>query len=171
MAKYIERLEELRDAGKLTDEEFADLADLSAAKDAIKEFNQIKSERDDLASFKQNVETAPKRKEALKRAGIDYDALPKYGQKALDGIPAEDLDDLEKVSKFVKDEGFEASIKTPDPGEQSGADTITAALTDMGSGTPVRTDAQAEYEAARDAAKTPEELRAVLAKHGQLDEG
>lgn len=140
MARYTERLDQLLNDGVLTQEQYDELADLSIAKDAIKEFNKVKSERDQFASKLEQFETAPKRKEALKRVGIDYDALPKYGQKALDGIPAEDLDNLEKVAEFVQNEGFEANLQTEqeDTGEQSGAEQIVAFDSSMGSGTPAK---------------------------------
>lgn len=172
MAKYIERLEELRDAGKLSDEEFSELADLSAAKDAIKEFNSVRTERDELAAFKAHVETAPKRKEALQRVGIDYDALPKYGQKALDAIPTEDLDNLEKVAGFVSELGFEANLTTEQQAQvQTGAEQITQATVALGTGGSVATSKDAKQQAfLADLDSIPDgdknAMAEVLAKHG-----
>lgn len=115
-------------------------------------------ERDELKARLESIESAPKRKEALRRVGIDYDQVPKYGQKALDEIPTDDLDDLEKVAKFVSEQGFEAKV-TPDESSQggSGAEQITDFLTNQGTGSP----ATETYEQAMARAKTPEEVDAV----------
>ena len=173
MAKYTDRLNELLNDGTLTQDVFDELADLSVAKDAIKEFNQVKSERDELATFKAQVETAPKRKEALKRVGIDYDAQPKYGQKTLDALPADKLDDLDFVAKYVTDEGFAATLQPEQQtGEKSGAEAITDTLTQFGSGQPVRVGAEAaEADFLADLDKVPdgdkEALTEVLKKHNR----
>lgn len=129
---------------------------------------------DELEARLASIESAPKRKEALKRVGIDYDAQPKYGQKTLDAIPHDKLDDLDFIANYVKEEGFEATLQpdeeTPD---RSGADQITDALTEMGTGAPVRpASQQADDDFYRDLDAIPdgdrEAMREVLAKHGRL---
>lgn len=172
MARYSDLLNQLLEDEVLTQEQHDELADLSAAKEAIKEFNEVKRERDELAAFKQQVETSPKRKEALKRVGVDYDAVPKYGQKALDAIPSEDLDDLEKLAGHVQAEGFEATIQAEEEGAKSGAEVITDFATST-TGTPVRTSKEASEQAfLADLDTVPDgdkqSLREVLAKHGRL---
>lgn len=130
---------------------------------------------DELESRLSSIESAPKRKEALARVGIDYDAVPKYGQKALDALPVEHLEDLNKVAQYVSEQGFEANLQTDEaPREVSGAEAITNFMTQAGTGAPVRTG-QAASEAAfyADLDKVPdgdkEGIRAVLAAHGRLE--
>ena len=120
----------------------------------------------------ESIESAPKRKEALKRVGIDYDAVPKYGQKALDDLPVEDLEDLTKVAQYVQEQGFEANLQTEDEArDKSGAESITDFTSSAGEGTPVRTSQQSkdeEFHRELEAAPDKEAARAVLAKHGRL---
>lgn len=112
----------------------------------------------------ESIESAPKRKEALSRVGIDYDAVPKYGQKALDGIPAKDLEDLEKVAQYVQEQGFEANLQAEQkPREKSGAEDITDFMTNVGSGTPTTET----YEEAVAKADTPEDMDAVYRRFGK----
>lgn len=66
----------------------------------------------------QRYETAPKRKEALHRVGVDYESQPLYGREVLDSIPIDKLDDLEYVSQFVRDKGFEATAPIEQEQEQ-----------------------------------------------------
>lgn len=120
-------------------------------------------ERDDLRSRLESIESAPRRKEALKRVGIDYDAVPKYGQKALDGLPADDLDNLEKVAQFVQEQGFEANLTNEQTPPQSGAERITAATIEMGNGTPTTET----YEEAVAKADSEKDLDAVYARFGK----
>ena len=124
-------------------------------------------ERDELKSRLESIESAPKRKEALARVGIDYDAVPKYGQKALDALPASDLDDLEKVASYVQEQGFEANL-TEQAQNLTNAERISEATVDMGSGTPARTSKSEEaYRSAVEAAETPEELDKVYKDFGK----
>jgi predicted nucleic acid-binding Zn-ribbon protein len=118
-----------------------------------------------------SIESAPKRKEALKRVGIDYDAQPKYAQKVLDSYSGE-LDKLEDLASFVKDEGFEANLSTDETTDKSAAAQITDAMTSL-TGEVVRTDKQAEMHKQLDAAAAKgdeAEYDRILAAHGQLDE-
>ena len=129
-----------------------------------------RDEAEPALDYKAKHESLPKRKEALKRVGVDYDAEKPYGRKTLDSIPADKLDDLEFVANFVKEEGFEASLKSEgDEGEKSGAAEITDFLSAQGDGTPPRTDKNAEMHKALEAAKSEEEAAKILAAHGQLD--
>lgn len=97
-----------------------------------KEAKQLRAELE-------SIKSAPKRKEALARVGIDYDAVPKYGQKALDELPVEDLDDLDKVAQYVQEQGFEANLQTEEaPKEQSGAEQIVNFTSSVGPGGPVK---------------------------------
>lgn len=121
-------------------------------------------ERDDLKARLESIESAPKRKEALKRVGIDYDAVPKYGQKALDEIPAEDLDNLEKVAQYVQEQGFDAKVQAEqEGGEKPGSQQVTEFLTNQGAGTP----GTETYEEAVANANSQEDLDAVYKRFGK----
>jgi vacuolar-type H+-ATPase subunit I/STV1 len=130
---------------------------------------------DELESRLSSIESAPKRKEALKRVGVDYDAQPKYGRKTLDAIPADRLDDLDFVANYVKEEGFEATLAPEQQtGERSGAEQIVDFTSNAGTGAPVRTGQQAADEAFyADLDRVPdgdkEAIREVLMKHGRLE--
>lgn len=120
------------------------------------------------------LKEAPKRMEALKRVGIDYEAQPGYGKKALDSIPFDKLDDLDFVAQFVKDEGFEASLSPEQIAEgQTGAERITEATVGLGQGGPVQTTKSAKDQAFfDDLDRIPDgdknAMAEVLAKHGRL---
>ena len=169
MARYLDKLNELLEAGTLSQADYDELADLSAAKEAIKEFNQVKSERDDLQGRVERFETAPKRKEALKRVGIDYDAQPKFAQRFLDGIDAETLDDLEQLAKVVNDEGFEAKVEQASGGDEPAAAQIVSQGVEAAPSTPTSStdsDFYRDLDAVPDGDK--EAVKAVMAKHGRL---
>lgn len=131
-------------------------------------------EAKELRAELESIRSAPKRKEALKRVGVDYDAVPLYGQKTLDALPADKLDDLDFVAQFVKEEGFEATLSPEqEVQERSGAEEMTHQQTSMGNGQPVRTGQQAADEAFyADLDAVPdgdkEGVRKVLEKHGRL---
>lgn len=117
---------------------------------------------DELESRLASIESAPKRREALARVGIDYDAVPKYGQKALDALPTEDLEDLAKVAKYVQEQGFEANIQPEPEGERSGAEQISEFMAAANVvSTVMQPKSQQAYEAAVAAAETPEDLDKV----------
>lgn len=132
-------------------------------------------EADALRDELESIKSAPKRKEALKRVGVEYDKQPKYGQKTLDAIPHDKLDDLQYVANFVKEEGFEATLQTEEkPGEKSGAERITDFTTSAGNGAPVQTSDEAKEQAFyADVEKVPDgdknAMREVLIKHGRFD--
>lgn len=112
-----------------------------------------------------SIESAPKRKEALKRVGVDYDAEKKYGQEKLDSLPADKLDDLDFVAQFVKEAGFDAKL----PSEEgtpaaSGAEEVVNFTQGAVGGQPPQ---QSSYEADMAAATTPEQVDDVYRKHGK----
>lgn len=131
-----------------------------------------RDEAEPAITYKQRHESLPKRKEALKRVGVDYDAEKPYGQKTLDSIPADKLDDLDFVASFVKEEGFEASIEAEGrTTEPSGAEVITDFATTASTGPRQRTSQEAANQALlTELDKVPDDdkeaIAAVLAKHG-----
>lgn len=128
-------------------------------------------ERDELKARLESIESAPKRKEALKRVGIDYDAQPRYGQKTLDAIPADKLDDLDFIANFVKEEGFPATVQPQQQqGDRSGAEQIVAFTTDAGTGAPLQTGSDDDFYRELDAVPDGDKVatRAVLEKYGKV---
>lgn len=126
---------------------------------------------DELEARLNSIESAPKRKEALKRVGIDYDAVPKYGQEALDSLPADKLDDLDYVAKYVNEKGFEADLSQQQPQPTSEAERITQATVDLGTGAPVRISQDArQQEFLAELDKVPDgdknAMNEVLSKYG-----
>ena len=116
-----------------------------------------------------SIESGPKRREALQRVGIDYDAVPKYGQKALDQLPVDALDDIEQVAQYVQEQGFEATIQpTEQTGEKSGAEQMTDFLTSAGQGAPASINKDTEFQKELDAAPDMDSAKQVLAKYGRL---
>lgn len=66
------------------------------------------------------LKKAPTKKAAFKALGVDYDSLPKYGQRAIDAFDWEgDEPDLTKVAEFAADMGFDVS--QPEPVQQPAA--------------------------------------------------
>lgn len=126
MARYVERMDELLANGTITQETYDELVDLNAAKEAIREFETVKRERDELAQFKTEVEIAPKRAEAVKNAGVDFESLPAYGQDYLKrNIPADKLEDGDFVASVIQQGGFQAQVhENQEQSAQSGADQI-----------------------------------------------
>lgn len=122
-----------------------------------------REEAEPAISFKQSQDTLPKRKDALKKAGVDYDAQKPFGKEVLDAIPADKLEDAEFVAEFVQAKGFEATVAQEEQGAKPGAQQIVEGTTGAGVGAP----SSESYEAAVAAATTPEELDAVYAKHGK----
>lgn len=170
MAKYTERLNELLESGVLTQEQHDELADLSIAKEAIKEFNEVKRERDEAVSKVSRYETLPKLKESLGKVGINYDDQPKYAKEALDRIPADKLDDLEHVATYVQEQGFQA---TPAQKQEGGARPAAEAIVNQGlqaGSQPITPSSEADFHRELDAVPDgdPQALREVLAKHGRL---
>lgn len=105
-------------------------------------------------------ETQPKRIEALKGIGVDYAAMPKYGQEVLDSLPADKLDDKEFVANFVQSKGFEITPQQAQPGDQSGAaQVVSQAVSGGQAGTPVDRDALLR------SAKSAEEVLALTQKY------
>lgn len=112
------------------------------------------------------LKDAPKRIEALKRVGVDYDSQPRSVKKTFDAIPADKLDDLEYVANVVNEEGIAANLTAEQQQvatEQSGAERITNFATSVGDG---RATAES-YEAAVQAAGSQEELDAVYQRFGK----
>lgn len=163
MAKYTDRLNQLVEDGVLTQEQHDELADLSVAKDAIKEFNQIKAERDELATKVQTFETQPKRKAALEKFGIDYTTSKKYLRDVFDKIPADKLEDADFISQHLRDNEVEVTAGT----EQTPGATPAAARVDAALNTGGASSEQSSYEQAVGAAQTPEELDQVYARFGK----
>lgn len=172
MAKYVDRLNELLNEGTITQDQFDELADLSIAKEAIKEGNDWKRRAETAEATVQKFETAPKRKEAWKLVGIDYDNEKQYGRDALDSYDG-DLDDTDALAAYATAKGFEATISSDAAsGEKSGAEKITDSITQFGSGQPVRVGAEAaEADFLADLDKVPdgnkEALTEVLKKHNR----
>lgn len=129
--------------------------------DIAKIGGEVKEGREAKARL-QAIESAPKRKEALQRVGIDYDAVPKYGQKALDAIPVEDLEDLEKVAKFVQAEGFDAKYDPEGAGEVSNSEQVSEFSATAGTGAP---PSGGDREALLAKANSIEEINEIVAKY------
>lgn len=95
----------------------------SKVEELTKEVATLTKERDTATNKLTRIEKAPVLKEALAQLNIDYDAQPKYAQKALDSFSWEgDKPDAEELAKFVSDEGFEVSLsqeenETPPAGQ------------------------------------------------------
>lgn len=120
---------------------------------------------DELENELTSIRSAPKRKEALKRVGIDYDAVPKYGQDTLDSLPHDKLDDLDFVADFVKQKGFEAKVQSEEQTrERTGAEQVAEFASTAGQGPPPEPAGYAEAVAK---AETPEELNKVYADFGK----
>lgn len=112
----------------------------------------------------ESIKAEPKKVEAYKRVGLlpqdakDLTGLKPYARDWLDrNIALEDLDNLEKVANKVQEGGFEVDLSQVQPQPQSGAERITQATVEMGTGTPT----QESYEEAVAKADSPEELDAV----------
>lgn len=109
---------------------------------------------DDLEAELTSIKSAPKRQEAYQRVGLKTD-LPKYARDWLDqNIPLDKLDDLEFIASKVKEGGYEVDLSQQQPGEKSPAERINEGIAGMGATPP----APEGYEAAVQAANTPEEL-------------
>lgn len=164
MGRYTDRLNQLLEDGVLSQDQYDELADLSVAKEAIKEFNDVKKERDTLRQEVQTFETQPKRKAALEQFGIDYDKSPKYLRQVFDQMDPEKLDDQDYISQHLRDNEVEVNpTNAPaDTGERPAA----AAIVDHAVAS-TRTPSQETYEQAVEAAQTPEELDAVYKKFGK----
>jgi hypothetical protein len=159
MAKYLDRLNQLLSDGKISQEEHDELADLSVAKEAIKEFNQVASERDSLKAQVQTFESLPKRKAALEPFGINYDNSPKYLRQVFDQMDPEKLGDKEYVSKHLADNEVDVNLKAAEgqQGTPSGAAQIVNHAASAGAGVTTLTDRAARIEAAQ----SPEELDTI----------
>lgn len=131
-----------------------------------------KSEAEPAISYKQRHETLPKRVEAFKRVGIDYEAQPPYARKVLDTLDAEKLDNLEEVAGFVKAEGFEAKVQ-PDQSTDTPPNAQAVVNQGLTGGIPPNVDAdkEAAFNRDMDAAQTEAEGIEVLRKHGRLAQG
>lgn len=128
MARYTERLNDLLDEGTITQEQYDELADLSVAKEAIKEFNNLKKERDEFEQKVQRYETQPKRKAALEPFGIDYDRSPKYLKEVFDRFDPEKLEDREYISEQLRQNEIEVSAAAEEvSGERPAAQEIVEA--------------------------------------------
>lgn len=121
-----------------------------------------RDEAEPAIAFKATQETLPKRKEAVKKAGIDYDSQPLYAQEVLDAIPADKLDNGEYVASYIQQKGFTATKQAEGGTEQPKAAAIVEHATNAGT-----TPDQETYEAAIEAASSPEELDAVYKRFGK----
>lgn len=137
----------------------------SSLRKRIDEFEaKWRDEAQPAIDFKRTQDTLPKRKEALKKAGVDYDSQKPFGKEVLDAIPAEKLEDAEFVAEFVQAKGFEATQQSDEgQGTKPAAQQIVDGTTGAGTGTA----ALEGYEAAVAAAQTPEELDAVYERYGK----
>lgn len=137
--ELLERLEEL-DVPQNVIDGFRTEFDSSGLRKKIGEYERRwKEEAEPAIDYRRRQETLPKRKEALRLVGVNYDAEPQYGQETLDSIPDDKLDNTEWLAEFVKSKGFRASLQSEEePREKSGAEKITDFLTNAGPGAPVK---------------------------------
>lgn len=102
------------------------------------------------------IESAPKRKEALSKVGVDLDAVPKYGQDWLEqNIPADKLEDQEFIAAKVSEGGFQPTKPAEQKREPQAVDQINAFLQSAGqtSSTPSGVDPREEVRRLMDKAK------------------
>lgn len=152
-------------------EEVREAATPDSFRKELGELGAKAKEADSLRSELESIKSAPKRKEALQRVGINYDAEKKYGQEILDSIPHDKLDDLDFVAQFVQEKGFDADLSQVTPQPQSEAERITQATVDLGTGTPANVSKDARQQEFLDALdKVPDgdknAMNEVLAKFG-----
>lgn len=166
MAKYLDRLNGLLEEGVLTQEQYDELADLSAAKEAIKGFNQIRSERDELQNKLQRYETQPKRKAALEPFGIDYDKAPKYLKSVFDSMDPDKLEDQDYVSQHLRDNDVEVTAPQAG-GDQEATQSGAAQIVTQGLNAGRAASQQETYESAIAAAQTQQDLDAVYQRFGK----
>lgn len=161
-----EALERLKEEG--VDQELLDALDGSQLRE---ENRTLAKEVERLKPFEgrlQSLEKAPTREEAFRKAGVDFDALRPAEKRALEGFDWEgDAPDPDKVSAFVSEYELPTASAESESEERTQADGMVEAATSPV--TPIPADKRSEFEAARDGAKTKEELTQVLAAHGQLD--
>lgn len=140
----------------------------SFRKDLAEMGGRIKEYETELSDLRP-LKDAPKRKEALKRVGVDYDAQPKSVRRTFDAIPSDKLDDLNHVAQVVQEEGIQADLSAVQEAQsQTAAEQISEATMGLGNGTPSRTTRSKEaYDAAVAAAQTPEELDKVYRDFGK----
>lgn len=161
MPTYKEEVEELVESGVITQEKADRLLDLSMAKEAVREFDAIKRERDELASFKADVETAPLRAKALKDTlGVEWEGLTYAEQDFLKrNIPTEKFTDKEHIAQMVQQGGikYEPPQQTPQ-NLPAAAGVVNQAVSGGTQGAPV--DRAALFAGA----KTPEEVAQLAAQ-------
>lgn len=172
MARYTERLNSLLEDGTITQETYDELADLSVAKDAIKEFNNVKRERDEFEQKVQQYESLPKRREALGQFGIDYDKSPKYLRSIFDSLDAKKLDDREYVSQQLRDNEIEVQLSEEQASEDrpAAADIVDAALSAPLTGSKVGATTPKDF-AGWDPGKQRQFIRTNPQAYEQLKQG
>lgn len=78
--------------------------------EATKKASTLETELTKATSKLTKIEKAPVLRKHLEQLGVDYDAQPKFGKKALDAYEWEgDEPDPEKLAEYLEDEGFEVS--------------------------------------------------------------
>lgn len=124
-----ERLDELEEYGVPSDviDALRQEVDSSKLRQKVGELEaRWKDEGEPAIAKVQEFETRPKRIEALRKAGIDYEDLKPYARDYLDrNIPADKLEDSDYIAEVISQGGFEASLEV-EQGEQTGAEQMAA---------------------------------------------
>ena len=157
MGRFENALKELAEKYDIDEEDLEKLSDSSIAREEIKNFKALERERDELAAKVETYEAAPKRIQALKDAGIDWDSLNKRDQRIVER-ELTDYDDPEKVSEFINEWGFEATeqpVGDTKPAAQAGVNEALRGASSTNNQTKSR-------QQLIDEAQTPEALQKVL---------
>ena len=93
--------------------------------EATKKAATLESELTKATSKLTKIEKAPVLKKSLEQLGVDYDAQPRFGKKALEAFEWEgDEPDLEQLASYLTEEGFEVAQTQAEAQEQTGAEKI-----------------------------------------------
>lgn len=113
------------------------------------------------------IERQPVLKKSLEQLSVDYDALPKYGRRAVDSFDWEgDEPDLTQLAEFLENEGFEVQVTT-DNQEDKPAAAQVAAQAQVGADRFIKQDSEQEQIAKAEAAgdwETSRRLKTQLAQ-------
>jgi hypothetical protein len=130
-SRYIEELDGMLASETITQEQYDTLADLSAAKDAIKDHGQVTRERDEALGRLRNIERQPVREKVFgEELNIDLSKLSVADREKLDSFDWEgDEPDKEKAAEFAAQWKFPTKVPDNTATQTSGAQQIVDFVT------------------------------------------